>query len=394
MNNKKILAALLAALMLLVNLSPMSAKAASADSPFCRISYDSNVGCDTVKYYFYVDGTAKYDASRLVKFYDGKILLGINNTTVTSTHKAGTHPVWTPDGSYLIWIEADLSLWSRAYADGINKKIADSVSSLGLNAESMVETVTFSDNRSSSINELLNTPTNSVVSDSAIAVATATPSASTPNQTAAPTKAPYKKNKCKNYLNKSVFYAKGTTNKYVLKRTGNKLYINGKLVVSGISKNAKDIFGFSKSFYVYFVKNHKLYWASKFDPTKHQLLMQNVRSLNFDKKTGFVTTVNRLKKKVDYVETKKSKAILYQNGKIAHVLKTNKTAKKLYLDGKLVDTSKTKKFNNLGFTEDGSFCYCKGKIPHKAKIELPSAKEKWKTTNTWTKNYLGFSSIK
>lgn len=393
--NKKILAALLAALMLLVNLAPVAAKAASADSPFCRIAYDSNVGCDTVKYYFYIDGTAKYDASRLVKFYDGKILLGINNTTVTSTHKAGTNPAWSTDGSHLVWIEADSSLWARTYADGVNKKIVDSISSLGLNAESMVETVTFSDNKSSSINELLNVSTN-VVSDSAIDVATATPTVKpTAKPTAKPTKAPYKKNKCKNYSNKSVYYAAGTTNKYFLKRTGNKLYINGKLVVAGISKNAKNIFGFSKSYYVYFVKNHKLYSASKFNPSKHQLLMQNIRNLNFDKKTGFVSTINRLKKKVDYVDTKKFKTILYQNGQKAHVLKTNKAGTKLYLDGKLVDKSKKKSsFTSLGFTEGGYICYNKGKIPHKAKIELPSAKEKWKTTNTWTKNYLGFSSLK
>lgn len=390
--NKKFLAALLAALMLLVNLAPMTANAASADSPFCRISFDSNVGCNTVKYYYYVGGTAKYDASRLLKYYDGKILLGTSNTIITSNHKQGTNPAWTTDGNYAIWIESDSVLWAREYNGTNNIKLSDGVLSVGLNAESMVETVTFSDNRSSSINELLNvpTPTTPVTTEPAIPITTPV---STPKATPTPTKAPYKKNKCKNYSNKSVFYAAGTTNKYVLKRTGNKLFLNGKLVVSGVKK-AKNIFGFSKSFYVYFVKNHKLYMASKFEPRKHMLIMQNIKDLNFDKKTEFVTTINRLKKKLDYVHNKKFKSVLYQNGKKAHVLKTNKAGNKLYLDGKLVDSSKTKKFKNLGFTEDGSFCYCKGNKLYKAKITSPETKGKWTDSKKLIKNYLGFSSIK
>ena len=153
---KKILMAILVIAMTLVALS-QPVNAASATSPYCRISYDTSMGCNTVKYYSYIKGIAQYDASRLVKFYDGKVLLGTSETVVTTNHKLGTNPSWITDGSFLIWQEADadLSLCARGYSDGINRTIATGVTSISLNAESMVETVSFADGTSKSIKDLL-----------------------------------------------------------------------------------------------------------------------------------------------------------------------------------------------------------------------------------------------
>ncbi len=145
--------AILLALMTLVNLTPVTVR--GANLPYCRISYDSSVGCSTNKYYYYnKNNVACYDAARLVKFYDSKILLGTSNTLVTSKHKSGTYPVWVPDGSYLVWQENDNSLNARNFATGQNFKLADNITSIGINTESMGETVTFSDGKSVTIASL------------------------------------------------------------------------------------------------------------------------------------------------------------------------------------------------------------------------------------------------
>ena len=117
MTSKKFLTTILVAIMVVCNFAPAAPANAASTDPYCRISYDSNVGCNTVKYYYYVGGNARYDASRLVKFYDSKILLGTSNTEVTGNHKAGTNPAWNNNGSYLVWIESDNSLQCRAYSE-------------------------------------------------------------------------------------------------------------------------------------------------------------------------------------------------------------------------------------------------------------------------------------
>lgn len=186
-------AVILAVLMLLTTLAPVTVNAATAESPYCRISYDAAVGCNTVKYYSYVGGKAKYDASRLVKFYNGQLLLGTSNTLVTSKHKDGTNPAWTPDGSYLIWQETDDSCWARNYSTGVNQKIATNVLSVGLNAETMAETVSLANGTSSKVDDLIKgataTPTPTATTNptaSPAASATVSPTAS-PVVTASPT---------------------------------------------------------------------------------------------------------------------------------------------------------------------------------------------------------------
>ena len=116
MKRTKFIAVIMAVLMALTTLAPVVANAADTD-PYCRISYDAALGCNTVKYYSYIGGKAKYDARRLVKFYSGQLLLGTSNTLVTNKHKEGTNPAWTPDGAYLTWQETDNSFWARSYSE-------------------------------------------------------------------------------------------------------------------------------------------------------------------------------------------------------------------------------------------------------------------------------------
>lgn len=179
MKKTKFIAVVMAVLMLLTTLAPVTANAADTD-PYCRISFDAALGCNTVKYFGYVGGKAKYDASRLVKFYNGQLLLGTSNTLVTSKHKNGTNPAWTPDGSYLIWQETDDSCWARSYSTGVNQKIATNVASAGLNAEHMAETISFANGTSSKIEDLIK---------GAKPTATPTPTA-TPKPTLKPTATP------------------------------------------------------------------------------------------------------------------------------------------------------------------------------------------------------------
>jgi len=395
---KRFFATLLVAVILLVNLTPANVFAAS-NNPYCRISFDSSVGCNTIKYYYYIENTARYDQTRLVKFYDEKVLLGSNNTVITSNHKLGSNPAWTTDGKYLVWVEDDFTLNAREYCSDTNITLANGVSSLGLNSESMVETVTLIDNSSSDISKLLPQQTSPTAQPTVVptVIPTATPPVA-PTETPKATKKPkiYKSDKCENFAKKSVLYKKGTSDKYILKYKNKKLYLNGKVVARGI-KYKKNILGFYSKNYLIYVKGHKTYLSDIKNPKIRILAKQNVKSLVYDKKTGFATSIHRLTKKLDYVENSKLKSILYQNGKKAHVLKTNKKRTKLYLDDKLLKELSQEeiisgvKFKKLGFTEDGYLCYAIKSNMYRIRLSCLTLTESWHKKKEISQNYLGFS---
>ena len=175
---KRFLATILTMVLFLSVLTPATAQAATPQTtttqkaakkeetskpPYCRISYDteesfqSTKGCYTLRYYAY-NAERKFfeeSASRLVKYRDGIILLGINGKNeVTSKHNK-TAPGWNTDSAYLVWQETDNSVSVRNFKTGKTYRIAENVSSLNMNSETMVESVTFLDGTTKSINDLL-----------------------------------------------------------------------------------------------------------------------------------------------------------------------------------------------------------------------------------------------
>lgn len=162
---KRFLIVILAMAVLLVNLAP-SVQAAKTNPPYCRISYDAALKTNALRYYFYKKNIAQEDSSRLVQFNGkGTIKLGTKEKIITKKHKPGTNPAWISDGSYLVWLETDNSISALEFKTGKIRKIAENVSVLNLNAETMAESVTFKDGTTKSIKALLSANTPAVTPD-------------------------------------------------------------------------------------------------------------------------------------------------------------------------------------------------------------------------------------
>lgn len=366
--------AILLALLTLVNLVPTPVKAAA---PYCRISYDSSVGCNTNKYYYYdKNNVARYDATRLVKFYDGKILLGTSNTLVTSKHKSGTNPVWVLNGSYLVWQETDTSFNARNFATGQNFKIADNVSAIGINAENMGETVTFSDGKSVTIASLLTSAN----------VPTPTPKPSTPT----PAPALERLKEYTDSRGREIFeFGK---NKVIVDKKD--VYFND-FKISELCNSGVRFLGIYTSYSVYLYEDEsESYYEfpedNIFVPKKLQFPNNGkLVSVNNDPNTGFLkeivtttgtfkpselTKAKKWKPAISYAINKADYCTYYIKGTTKKYKLTRKGTS-LYLGKKKIAKGIDKGENAFGFKGKNIYCHKDGKICE-ASIKKP---KKWKT---------------
>lgn len=388
---KKTTAAILALTIILtlvnVNLTPVMA---TATSPYCRISYNSSIGCNVIDYYYYKKGstTAKRSPNRLVKFYDTKILLGPNNTVVTNSHKAGTNPAWTVNGAYLVWIEVDNTTWARNFKNGQNIQLTQKETrELNLNAETMVESLSFYDNSSQKIAELLpsqpNTPSTPKPSNPSKPVI---PTKPTPSKPATPTKT-----YAEPTPNKWTLYRKGSSKKYVLSRESGNLYLEGILVATGIKKSDWG-FGFAKSGKEFFYQKGSFVYVAKVSkPLASSLYKQNVSALVFDKKTFLITKTKSLTSKKDFVFNTKNKSIWYHSNKQKAVLQVK--GRDILLNGKIIKTlSKKQTVKKVGFTEKAQIFYQINGKKYVAPVNRPTKISLIK--KTVARDSLGFIKLK
>lgn len=367
------LIAILMAIMTLVNLTPAIAKAAT-NPPYCRISYDSSLGCNTVKYYAYdKSGVARYDASRLIKFYDRKILLGTSNTVVTSKHKAGTNPAWILDGSYLVWQETDESFHAHKYATGENIKLADKILAIGINSDSMAETVTLADGKSVKISTL-------------ISESTSTPQK--PTQTpSTPSSVPKTNKKIKEWTD--------SLGREHFKFGKNELIVDGKNIffnnfkISELCNSGVKFIGIDSSYYVYLYEDasdsyyqfspKNIFVPKKISfPKKGKLLSVINDSNGFLKKivtTSGTFSIKELTKPATW-KPPISYAINKANYCTYYIAKTTKSytlkrkGSSLYLGKKLIARGISKGSNAFGFKGKNLYYAKNGKI-QEAKISNP-----------------------
>ena len=369
--------AILLAIMTLINCTPVTVMAASANTPYCRISYDSSLGCNTVKFYSYnKSGVAQYDASRLVKFYDGKILLGTSNTVLTSNHKAGTNPAWTSDGSYLVWHETDDSFHGHNYTTGENVKLADKISAIGINSDSMAETVTLSDGKSVTINTL-------------ISGASSTPQKPVETPSTPVTK-PVNQKKLKEWTD-----AKGREHFQFGK---NELIVYGKNVffndfkISEICNSGVKFIGIDTSYRVYLYEDasdsyyrfspKNMFVPKKISfPKKGKLVSVNRNDNGYLKeivttagtfKISQLTKTSQWKPAISYV-INKADYCTYYIAKSTKKYTLTRKGSSLYLGKKLIAKSIDKKSKAFGFKGKNIYCRKDGKI-YMSKIKNPT---KW-----------------
>lgn len=394
---KKILVVIIATLMLLASI--VLEVEAAATNPYCRISYDSAVGCNTVKYYSYKNDIARYDATRLVKFYDGKILLGTSNTVVTTNHKSGTNPAWTTDGSHLVWIDSENTLWARSYSTNQNVSLRNNVSSLGLNAESMVETVSFADGKSVAISTLLSDTTTTPVE----------PEETPTTEQNQPSSQPSTKSQLTEWTdNKGREHFSFGSNKLVVYKAD--VYLN-KFKISELCNSGVRFVGVDSSYRVYLYEDASNSYY-RFDP-KNIFVPKKIRFANkgtllsvITDSNGFVTKVvttsgtyklSQLTKKtrwqppISYV-INKSGYCTYYVAKSSKKYTLSLKGQKLYLGKKLIATGINKKSSSFGFANKKIYYVKNGKIysanlatPKKATFEKNGKKLTYSSKNGFVK---------
>lgn len=369
---KRFLVTFVAIMLLFVN--SLLANAA-ANSPYCRISYDSNVGCNTVKYFSYdKKDVAHYDASRFVKFYDGKILLGNSNTLITSTHKLGTNPGWIPDGTYLVWLETDNSFKGHHFATGQTVKLADNVLSIGINADSMAETVTFADGKSVAISTLL---------------PNSAPPQEPPKVQPIPSIPPKQPS---NRLLKEWTDEKGRENfefgKNKLVVAGKNVYFNN-FKISELCNSGVKFVGIDSSYKVYLYEDascsyYRFAPKNLFVPKKIQFAKKGKLVSVVNDTNGFLTKIitttgtfglSQLSKKATWKPTisyaiNKADYCTYYLAKSTKSYTLRKKGSCLYLGKKLIAKGISKKSNAFGFAGKKIY-YCKNGKFYRAKIASP-----------------------
>lgn len=151
----KKLVSLVAVLFLLVSVLPASVVQGASKDPYCRISYDANLGLQTVKYYKFVNDVAVYDATHLIKIDGSTLRVGTSNTQVTKDFKAGSNVSWDTSGNYVIWTKSNNVVYAWSLSTQKNQKLADQATSVNLNYDSFAETVSFSNGSSQAVSALI-----------------------------------------------------------------------------------------------------------------------------------------------------------------------------------------------------------------------------------------------
>ncbi len=377
------LIATLMAILTLVTLVPCTVSA--SNEPYCMISFDASLGCNTVKYYSYSSNTFRQDTARLVKFYDGKILLGTNDTLLTSSHKAGTNPAWTPNGNYLSWFDNNNSFCLRNYKTGEMRYFSE-VSNIKLNAESMVSSVILADGSVKSVTELLSDSTSNVTP----------PSPTSPSSPSSPsTKNPIKNPAVQQWTDSAGReHYKFGKNKVIV--DGHDVYLNDYKISELCNSSVRFVaIDSSNRVYLYEDKTASLYRfkvVNIFKPSRIKFAkgtkLQRIELNSNGYLTKIVTTSGTFTVKQLAVDKtwypKKNYAINKKGYCTYYLAETSKTytlrlkGTKLYLNKKVIAKGITRKTESFGFK--GKFLYyVKAGKRYEAKISSPKMAKVTKT---------------
>lgn len=163
--SKKIWATLLTFVMVLgiIAATPATqvrAASASSNTPYNFISYDSSTSSYTSVYYDYSSGFGRIDYTRGLTWKGSTLSFTNSGDVITKKMKAGSTPAWANNGSYLVWQEDGNVLQIQKYGTSSPTSVSN-VTTITLDAENMVKSVTMSDKTTKTISELVKSGTSS-----------------------------------------------------------------------------------------------------------------------------------------------------------------------------------------------------------------------------------------